>query len=165
MSAPGKSSVSDDGCSHSIGQRWMAAAEGYRNSICTNGPSLLARSLLCRFVLYLCTSCWSAGRVASDCGQACRGKIEQNITAVARGARTKEAVLQEAVQAFHADFLAAQQKQGTTRPHTVQQGQMAKSRQSPLSFALCPLWTALLRSVEVVQNTQGKFHDMLSSLS
>ena len=55
-----------------------------------------------------CAFSWSIGCL-------CRGKIEQNITAVARGMRTKEAVLQEAVQAFHADFLAAQQKQGAQR--------------------------------------------------
>ncbi|DBB17906.1 hypothetical protein WJX82_005956 [Trebouxia sp. C0006] len=40
-----------------------------------------------------------------------RGKIEANITAVAHGARSKESVLQEAVEFFKADFEAASQKQ------------------------------------------------------
>ncbi|KAK9833803.1 hypothetical protein WJX74_006318 [Apatococcus lobatus] len=57
-----------------------------------------------------------------------RGKIEQNITAVARGMRTKEAVLQEAVQAFHADFLAAQQKQGVLEAEVAQFFQYAQGR-------------------------------------
>ena len=42
----------------------------------------------------------------------CRGKIEANITAVAHGQRTKESVLQEAVQFFKADFMSAQIKKG-----------------------------------------------------
>ena len=41
-----------------------------------------------------------------------RGKIETNITAVARGQRSKEDVLQEAAAWFKDAFLAAQQKAG-----------------------------------------------------
>ena len=43
-----------------------------------------------------------------------RGRIEQNITAVAHGTRTKESVLQEAVDFFKADFISASQRQGIT---------------------------------------------------
>ena len=41
-----------------------------------------------------------------------RGVIERNISAVAAGRRSKEGVLQEAVQAFRADFEAAQAQVG-----------------------------------------------------
>lgn len=41
-----------------------------------------------------------------------RSQIEANITAVAQGRRSKEAVLQEAVEAFTASFAMAQQRQG-----------------------------------------------------
>ena len=43
----------------------------------------------------------------------CRATIEANINAVARGARTKESVLQEAVDFFKADFISASHKQST----------------------------------------------------
>lgn len=42
----------------------------------------------------------------------CRGIIEQNITEVALGRRPKEAVLEEAVQHFRGDYIAAAEKQG-----------------------------------------------------
>lgn len=42
----------------------------------------------------------------------CRGIIEHNISEVARGRRPKEAVLEEAVQHFRGDYVAAAQKQG-----------------------------------------------------
>lgn len=45
-----------------------------------------------------------------------RGIIEQNITAVAHGTRTKESVLQEAVNFFKADFISASQRKGMTLP-------------------------------------------------
>ncbi|KAK9812774.1 hypothetical protein WJX72_003468 [[Myrmecia] bisecta] len=48
-----------------------------------------------------------------------RGKIEANITGVAQGQRSKQSVLDEAIQAFHADLIAAQQRQG------VLEGEMA----------------------------------------
>ena len=40
-----------------------------------------------------------------------RGTIEANINAVAHGTRTKQSVLQEAVDFFKADFISASQKQ------------------------------------------------------
>lgn len=46
-----------------------------------------------------------------------RGIIEHNITAVAHGNRTKESVLQEAVDFFKADFISASQRTGTVVPH------------------------------------------------
>jgi DNA topoisomerase III len=42
-----------------------------------------------------------------------RGVIEGNITAIARGIRSKEEVLSEAIQAFQADFMSAQQQAAT----------------------------------------------------
>ena len=45
-------------------------------------------------------------------GLVCRGIIEHNISEVARGARRKEDVLDEAVQHFRGDYMAAAQKQG-----------------------------------------------------
>ena len=41
----------------------------------------------------------------------CRGTIEANINAVAHGTRTKQSVLQEAVDFFKADFISASHKQ------------------------------------------------------
>ena len=46
----------------------------------------------------------------------CRATIEANITAVARGQRSKESVLDEAVQFFKADFNSASQKQSMYLP-------------------------------------------------
>ena len=57
---------------------------------------------------FRCWVIWEWG-----CG---RAQIEGNITAVAQGRRTKEAVLQEAVDAFSASFQTAQQRQGMHLP-------------------------------------------------
>ena len=48
----------------------------------------------------------------------CRGKIETNITAVARGQRSKEDVLQEAATWFKEAFLSAQSKAGESAGFT-----------------------------------------------
>lgn len=42
----------------------------------------------------------------------CSGAIEHNITEVARGLRPKQEVLDEAVQHFRGDYIAAAGKQG-----------------------------------------------------
>ena len=60
-----------------------------------------------------CAQGLSDGRsVKGLSGLLCRGIIEHNISEVARGARRKEDVLDEAVQHFRGDYMAAAQKQG-----------------------------------------------------
>jgi hypothetical protein len=54
-----------------------------------------------------------------------RGVIERNITAVARGQRTKHSVLAEAVAAFKADFEAAQAQVGRQRAMAAGGGALA----------------------------------------
>ena len=44
--------------------------------------------------------------------QACRGIIERNIAEVAAGRQAKQAVLEDAVQHFRADYITATAKQG-----------------------------------------------------
>ena len=66
------------------------------------------------------------------CDLVCRAQIEANITAVAQGRRTKEVVLQEAVDAFRATLAVAQQRQGTSFPqHACRTALSVYMRQGP----------------------------------
>lgn len=94
------------------------------NSFCTHAPAVLKLHTGCDGVTLDCSKtilqcdclcqqqqCTHLDSPLSGVMGDSRGTIEANINAVARGTRTKESVLQEAVDFFKADFISASQKQ------------------------------------------------------
>ena len=80
-------------------------------------------------------------------GCLCSGAIEHNITEVARGLRPKQAVLDEAVQHFRGDYIAAAGKQGGFVKHSLRPLSMVARyaegflRRPPLSAGFRPEMT------------------------
>lgn len=83
------------------------------------GPVCPPYSFTCTKLLVMESTTGLERSVRVYLGCLCSGAIEHNITEVARGLRPKQAVLDEAVQHFRGDYIAAAGKQGGFVKHSL----------------------------------------------